>query len=304
MIRYVRHAYINRDKYDQCVKLDNSQLIYGLSWYLDGVCENWDALVLNDYDAVWPLPVRFKMGVRYFYRPFGVQQLGIFSRKAITKGELEQFILILVKHCRYADVYLNDSLSWTPDVAKVKWQKNANFILDLNRSYEEIYSGYSSNLKRNIKKAGKYSWQLFEHDSPDRLVALFKEDRGTELQLPEAFYRGLEKIMFACLHRSCGHIWTLYGKGNQLEAGIFIAEFGNRLTLLFTGNSDAGRQHQAMTYLLNEYIILKCAKSKRLDFEGSNNAGLARFYQGFGSQSYPYQNLKYNGLPFFLKWLK
>ncbi|MGB0177206.1 MAG: hypothetical protein ACPF9D_08565 [Owenweeksia sp.] len=304
MIRYVKHAFIDRDKYDQCIKLDSSQLIYGISWYLDTVCESWDALVLNDYDAVWPLPKRSKLGVTYFYRPFGVQQLGVFSRKGVTRSILKEFVEAVTRYCSYADVYLNDSHPWSIKHSNCEWHTNANYILNLGTSYEDIYSRYSSNLKRNIKKSAKYDWQLFEHDNPDRLVSLFRSDRAEELKLPHSFYRTLEKVMFACLHRSCGHLWTLYGEGNQLEAGIFITEFGNRLTLLFTGNSDAGRQHQAMPYLLNEYIIMRSQRSEKLDFEGGNSEGLARFYRSFGSESQPYQNLKYNGLPFFLKWLK
>ncbi len=304
MIRYVQHAYINRDKYDQCIKLDKAQLIYGLSWYLDTVCESWDALVLNDYDAVWPLPVRDKMGVRYFFRPFAVQQLGVFSKKRLNQKLLERFTGALVKNCRFADVYLNDTHPWTPKISNGQWKSNNNYILELDKSYEEVYDSYSNNLKRNLRKAAKNSWQLFENDGPERLIELFKQDRGKELKLPDSFYRNLERVMFACLHRSCGYLWTLYGEGNQVEAGIFITEFGNRLTLLFTGNTEAGRKRQAMAYLLNEYIIMQCGKSKRLDFEGSNEPGLARFYQGFGAEVYPYQNLKYNGLPFFLKWLK
>ncbi|HAD96852.1 MAG TPA: hypothetical protein DCG19_05560 [Cryomorphaceae bacterium] len=304
MIRYVKHAFINRDKYDQCIKLDRSELMYGMSWYLDTVCENWDALVLNDYDAVWPLPVRSKMGVTYFYRPFGVQQLGVFSRREVTQSLLDDFVKALVKNCRYADVFLNDTQPWTSQIPKCEWTSNSNYVLDINTSYEELYEGYSTNLKRNIRKAQKNNWQLFEHDDPTCLTSLFKDDRQDELKLPQPFYKTVERLMFTCLHRSCGHIWTLYGQGNQLEAGIFVTEFGNRLTLLFTGNSEAGRQHQAMAWLINEFIILHSSKGKRLDFEGSNNAGLARFYKSFGSELYPYQNLKYNGLPVFLKWLK
>ena len=31
---------------------------FALSWYLDASCDNWDALIADDYTAVMPLPYR------------------------------------------------------------------------------------------------------------------------------------------------------------------------------------------------------------------------------------------------------
>ncbi len=39
----------------------------------------WDALVLDDYQAVMPLTWRSKFGIRYLYQPAFTQQTGIFS---------------------------------------------------------------------------------------------------------------------------------------------------------------------------------------------------------------------------------
>ena len=85
MIRYMQHHAIDRVKYDHCVRMDVKGLVYGFSWYLDTLTESWDALILNDYDAVWPLPVRTKWGLKYFFRPFAVQQLGIFSKLPLER---------------------------------------------------------------------------------------------------------------------------------------------------------------------------------------------------------------------------
>ncbi|MDZ7847134.1 MAG: hypothetical protein U5L96_10385 [Owenweeksia sp.] len=108
------------------------------------MCENWDALVLNDYDAVWPLPVRTKWGFKYFYRPFAVQQLGVFSKKALGEEELHSFVDNMQQHCHFADLYLNEG-----QLLKVKALKHIRSTLQLNLglslacSFREIYHGYS-----------------------------------------------------------------------------------------------------------------------------------------------------------------
>lgn len=305
MIKYMQHHTIDRAKYDHCVMMDKLGLIYGYSWYLDTVAETWDALVLNDYDAVWPLPVRSKMGFTYFYRPFGVQQLGIFSKANLSVEDKQEFINHLQQHASYADVYLNEEqLIGLKSVKNFASELNNNFTLNLNRSYREVYHGYKTNTRRNIKKADSYKLSIFEHDSPDVLIDIFKTGKGEELQLSEDFYRTMKKAMYKCLHKGMGKLWTVYGQHNQVCAGAFFVETDKRSTLLFSGVTDMGRDMQAMFYLINEYIILWSGKPMLLDFEGSNTKSLARFYQGFGSNHLYYQRIKYNGLPLPLKWLK
>lgn len=304
MIKYVKSSSIDRFKYDQCIKLDKSGLIYGLSSYLDLVCESWDALVLNDYDAVWPLPIREKFGVKYFFRPFGIQQLGIFSKLDISDFSLSNFITELQNNCSFADVFLNEGQQIEEGFKKMKFTDNSNCVLFMNSSYEDIYGTYSKNTKRNIKKAASSKWQVMEHDSPDQLINLFQENKGKDLSIAEEFYKNMKKIMYSGIHNNWGKLWTVYSDRNELCAGIFMIEYRDRSIMLFSGNSEEGRKKGALYHLLNEYIILNSNKIQLLDFEGSNNEGLSRFYKGFGAEQRSYLNLKYNGLPLLLKWLK
>ena len=56
MIRFVEHNEVDTDKWDQCIKRSINSTPYAFSWYLDIVVSNWNALILNDYEAVFPLP--------------------------------------------------------------------------------------------------------------------------------------------------------------------------------------------------------------------------------------------------------
>ncbi len=306
MIKYLKNHFIDRFKYDQCIKLDETGIIYGLSWYMDIICEEWDALVLNDYDAVWPLPLRYKWGVKYFYRPYAVQQLGIFTKKPLNPSTLEEFIKALKQHCQYADVYLNEGQVLSErKVPLVKFMPNRNMMLDVSCSYQDIYNGFNTNTRRNIKASQKSKLQLFEQDGPEVLVRLFKDNKAKDLKLSDSFYRNIEKAMYHCLHHNCGRVWTVYGGPNIVVAGAFITEFSGRATLLFTAlDSGMGKELKAMFFLINEFLIYYSTKLRLFDFEGSNDDNLVRFYGGFGAEEKTYYNLKYNGLPWPLKLMK
>ncbi len=302
MIKYLKHNYIDRKKYDQCILMDNSKLIYGLSWYLDLICPSWDVLVLNDYDAVWPLPVNSKYGIKYFYRPFAAQQLGIFSKTKIDNKTRDEFLIQVQKNSSFAEVFANEGQSFS--APNVEQTSHLNYVLNISKSYQKIYEKYSKGIKRKLKKAQTAKLQWFENDSPKALIDLFKENKGKSLNLDNDFYRNIEKVMFAAIHRKMGALWTVYGEGNSLCSGIFVLNFRGRHILLFSGTNEEGQSKGGLSFLLNEYIIEKSEKQEFFDFEGSNDPGLAQFYGGFGAEERMYKKLKYNGLPKFLKWIK
>ena len=81
MITYLTRTQLNKNEYDNCIHNAPQSKVYALSWYLDIVADNWGALVLNNYEAVMPLPWRKKYGICYVYPPCWTQQLGVFSKK-------------------------------------------------------------------------------------------------------------------------------------------------------------------------------------------------------------------------------
>lgn len=305
MIRYLRHTYIDLEKYDACVQRHRPQVLYGYSWYLNTVCEQWDALVLDDYDAVWPLPRAQKWGITYYYVPYGVQQLGIFSKKALSPEQYRAFYQMLRDQVYYADLNLNYAHQLPePSPRSFQFQLRRNLVLDLKRPYREIYEGYATNLKRKIRKLEKEKLTLFEHDGPEVLLKLFEENKGQELQLKEPFYRNIKQLMYKMLHQNKGQLYTVYGGPNMLLAGAFMVEVDKRCYFLFSGLNEEGRAAQAMAYLLNEFIIQRSERSHLLDFEGSDQEGLARFYRSFGAEEQNYYRLILNRLPQPMRWLK
>ena len=67
MIQYLKNKEIDFKKYDACIAAAINSRIYAYSWYLNIVADNWDALVLNDYEAVMPLPI-FRLKKAFFFK--------------------------------------------------------------------------------------------------------------------------------------------------------------------------------------------------------------------------------------------
>ena len=155
MIHYIEHNDIEFEKWDACVTKSFNRLIYGFSWFLDIVCDDWDALVLNDYEAVFPLPKRKKWGIEYIYQPYFCQQLGVFSKKKVP---IESFLNCIPKRFKYLELNVSSSNCFVV-------QENNNFELELLKNVE---SHFSKNTSRNIAKAKASNLSLVSNVSPEQ----------------------------------------------------------------------------------------------------------------------------------------
>ena len=304
MIRFVKHNYVDTDKWDECIKRSVNSLPYAFSWYLDIVVAHWDALVLNDYEAVFPLPAKRKLSLKYSYMPFWVQQLGLFSKTIKGLERVNDFVAAIPKQYRFVELNMNHKAPLqSGSVFQIK--ENNNFLLSLDKPYDEQIQNYSKNLRRNLKKASLKGLQLFKNDSPKGLIQLFRADKGKSItHFSETDYKNLEHIMHVAVHKHCGELWMAYDEGNRPLAGMFLLFGPKRVVLLFTGNSREGKESAAIPFLIDEFIKESANSCLIFDFEGSNDENLARFYKSFGAVNYTYQNLKINRLPLLLRFLK
>lgn len=304
MIHFVPQKELDTDKWDACVRADGGQVFYGLSWYLDILSVDWDALVLNDYEAVMPLVHNKKMGFSYLFRPYGVQQLGIFSKIGHNEKLTHSFIAAIPEEYAYTEIFLNYNNVISPGEA-YQLEENTNLVLSLSSSYRDIYEGYSSQTKKNLNKAKKAKHKVFEFDSPDQLIALFKTHKGKEVTtMKESFYQTMRQLMYVLMHKHRGYLWTIYNETNTIIAGAFFVEIGGRIVLLFSATTPEAKQTHAMTYLLDELFIARAGEDVLFDFEGSNTKSLAKFYSGFGALHQNYYQLKINKLPAPIRWFK
>ena len=67
MIKYLKYEHIDKEKWDECIEQSFNGVIYAYSWFLDVVCEEWEALVEGDYERVFPINFRKKAGVNIIF---------------------------------------------------------------------------------------------------------------------------------------------------------------------------------------------------------------------------------------------
>ena len=296
MITYLRHDEIEKAKWDETINRSVNGIIYARSWYLDIVCPGWDALIDGDYAAVFPLTHNRKSGISYLYQPFFTQQLGIFTREHLTEKLVQDFLKAIPSKFRFAEIHLNSMNKVDPGLFSV--ESRINLELDLINTYENLRRNYDQNAKRNLKKAFDSSVSVNRRTEPDELITLFRENYGKrEGKLRFRDYEVIRKLMAYCLKKGSGMILGACLPDGRLCAAVFLLTDRNRLIFHFAASDQKARDSGAMFYLVDSIIRDHSEQPVTLDFEGSNDANVARFYKSFGARECNYSIIVINRLP-------
>lgn len=301
MIHFLEHKTIDRTKWDALIAECGN--IYAYSWYLDIVHPCWEALVEDDYQSVMPLTGGKKFGVNYLFQPYFVQQLGVFSKSPMTAETTEAFVKAIPSKYRFAEIRLNEGNAFADGAQGVEYHRNV--LLDLNQDYDTIRAHYHQNTKRNLAKAESCNLQLVTTVIPYHVVALFRDNRGALLnKWGDAEYDVLTTLAQVAQNRHTAFILGVSEKGvGQLLCAAIFMKTKNRITFLFSGLTEEGKQRQAMTWLLDQVIQQYAHQPITFDFEGSDDDNLARFYLGFGGEEVKYPSYTFNRLSLFGKAL-
>jgi len=303
MIKYLEHHQIDKVKWDDCISNSCNGIIYAYSWYLDIASPGWDALVENNYESVFPLTKNKKYGIDYLFNPYFIQQLGLFSKEKILQVDLNNFLSAIPEQFKFIEINLNSENKFvTPGFEQ---KQNLTHHLDLSASYESISKNYSESLKRNLKKAYALKQTVARNGYAPYIVVLFRTNRGKEItKLKDRHYSQFEKTVEVALQKNFCEVYDVNNeKGNTIAGAIFM-ESNNKAVFIFSGSNSEARDKFSMALLMDTYIRDHSGKNLILDFEGSNDVNLARFYKSFGAKEIVYLQIKKNTLPFPLKFFK
>lgn len=302
MIQFIEAKNIDPNRWDDLIFASQNPTIFASYEFLYTASSKWGALVFGDYQWVIPLPYKKKWGVFYIYSPPFISRLGLFSRIHLTNEEIQDAFTHIPKKFQLIELILNRS-NQLPEQTLFR-----SFELDLNIDYSDIWSKYSENTKRNVKSSNKHNLVISDEVEIDAIIDLFTKNRGKKIDnlIPDSHYETLKNLVDHAQRIGNIEKWGVYNQENIFLAGAIFLKDQNRSWFWFSGRENTLSEYKAMFFLIDQYINKNANKPIILDFNGSNDPNMARFYSGFGAVPYHYPYFKkYNPLlnP-FIKWYK
>ncbi len=299
-ITYLKNSEINKNKWDYCIAKSENGLIYSTSVFLDNMASDWDALVLDDYSAVMPLPFRKKYGIYYVYPPPFSQQIGVTSLVKITEELIHHFLNAIPAKFRYVEMNFNAANVF---IFKNENQRN-NYHLSLSPVFETLQKGFSRSAVRNIKKAIDENITVQENIATAAIIQMHRQRFNDTVGANKEDYTRLQKLFLNL--QSSGMLFTLgaFNAGKKLIAGSVYFVYKNRITFIINGNTNESLQNGATHLLMHNTIKKYSGTNCILDFEGSDFEDFVRFYKQYGAMAETYKLIKINRLRWPISLLK
>ena len=291
MIRYVKHSEIDKQRWDDALEKCINPFPYAYSWYLDKVTNyQWDALILDDYSALFPLPFKKKFFLKVIYQPFFTQQLGLFASRQETLNDINNWLKAIPVHFVKTYLHLNSKNSLPNKPTRLTHQ-----VL-LNRDYSYIYNDYSSVVTKNLKRIRNRGMQAESSQDVYSYIKFMKDNLGPKLSdLSPSDIDMLQGLLIEILERKKGFIRFCLDKNGNRIAGTFIIKSNARVIYLLAASTQSGKKANGMTYLIDNIMTELAGKEIVFDFEGSMIPGIAKFNKNFGG--------KEEHFPVIQKWL-
>ncbi|HEX2629285.1 MAG TPA: hypothetical protein VHM26_09740, partial [Chitinophagaceae bacterium] len=279
-IQYLVHSSIDKKKWDDCIAQAPNGLVYAYSFYLDEMARHWDGLVLGDYEAVMPLTWNKKYTISYLYQPFLTAQLGVFG-KNIDAGLLNAFLQSIPSKFKYWDFYLNHGNVF--GLQDFEIYQRMNYVLHLDRPYDDLYNDYRENIRRNCKKAWQSGCVMQKDFSVKKVIDLAMEqmrDHSPETQENVSRFAKLYQYLYS---RQMAITYGIASSQGELLASCVFFFSHKRAYYILVGNHPNGKTIGASHALIDAFIKDHAGKDIWLDFEGSDIRNLAFFYSSFGA---------------------
>jgi hypothetical protein len=303
MIQHVLHNNIDKIKWDTCLKNAANSLIYGYSFYLDAIAGNWDAIVINDYEAVMPLVWRKKFFISYLYQPPFTQQAGIFYRHPLTNNQYKEIENTLQQQHKFAEIFMNfgNSNCFNPQYCKPQ----TNLVLDINKPYEIIYNRYLPGFTKSLRRIAKFNFKYTEATDIDEVILLYKKlYRSRVTHLTEKDFTAFNNLCWVLQQQQMLVIKKVLNENNNLMGLALLFKDERRLYNIISCITDEGKRMEANYFLYDSIIKEYSNKGLVLDLEGSEIKGVADFYNKMNPVNQPYNFYRFNNLPALLRLFK
>lgn len=310
-IQILKRAEINENLWNDCIRKGENNLAYGYCEYLDVVTDGfWMGLVLGEYEVVFPLPLKKKIGLTYIVQPLFCAQLGAFGSLENPHVFQEDFIHAIPWYFLRTRLHLNGYFPIKRDfnMSHKNYLPKENYILDLQHSYQPNKDA-QKNIARLVEKGVQYKINEVE---ANEIVGYYQKQWG---DLNPLISKGwYQKLLTLCekfqnnRNVICEVVSAHSLDGRCLGGGIFFktqsiehtkeadaSPWKNKGFIHYVcgaANNENPESKGVMHGVLDFFIRKHLNQPMVFDFEGSSIDSVAAFYKKFNPISKPYFFIK------------
>lgn len=295
-----------KEKYKLLCK-ENPIPLFSQWYWLDSVCgkDDWDVIILenrNEILATIPYSISIdEFGNKVIQKIPLTQNNGafIFYRKDIEKYEtrlsFEMKVINLVIDeieklpiKKYRQYYHYNFTNWLPFYWRgYKQTTRYTYVIDKNKTIDEIYKGFDGQIRKALKKAEK-SLEVKENLDSKIFYSLVEKTYSRQnIKIPFG-YDTLKNIYKNLEENNSLKIFYAVDKEKNIHSAVLMGIDQESVYYLISGTDEKFRNSQALTLLIYQGILLAIKENKKFDFEGSMKKNIEIFFRKFGAEQKQY----------------
>jgi hypothetical protein len=278
MIYKYTHKTIDKTKYSVCLHQCLNYRIYAELWYLSIVSpDGYDVLVLNDYEAVMPIPYQKKLGFKFVIQPIFCQQLGIFYKENVSVEIFNLFLSFLTKYKVRSYCFNEENTPYFPS----DYLKRDNQVLNLDCDYLTLLNNYNTNKKRVLKNYSLSNIRIEEKYTGSIVTGLLGKNLNRILLASQLNI--LNTLLQELDRKKVLKQYTLFNKENIPIVYLWLIFSKGRIINLLSIRIKESEIKNSYAYLIDTVIKNYSNQKLIFDFEGSMIVGIANFNKSFGA---------------------
>lgn len=282
------------DIFHQLLNTSKPSILFQQKWWLDAVLgeNNWQFKSWknkNDELVGQIIPIEKKWGFQFSRTPKLTPYLPLLGNW--NTEDLEKAIANISDFDEW-NIALPPNSNET--IANIKFEngiiltKRKTHLLSLQSTETELWQGLSQQRKRHLKKTDKnLSFKVDELDLHHFILHHQKafEKKGNPYPFSLSF---LEKIIEAGRKNKAVFSEQAFFEGKLTGQIVCFYDEQTAYYLLGSIDRDFAQQNPMTALMFHALLKAKNLGLKTFDFEGSSDAGIARFFSEFGSQAEDY----------------
>ncbi len=265
------------------------QQLFSAKWLLDLVHPEWLVVLVGDYEAGFVIPLKKKLGIEYLVQPLFCQQFSILGNSDLITIEILENLFHWIEKKFFKAHFC---IGFSPDFLSKKWIKKdrTNCKLRIENGFQE---NYASQIKRHLQQAVKHNFKITYSQSPKELIELFVQNNNRK----NRYYKTmelvlLEKLISTGVKRGKMLIQELRNTKGVLLSGTVWFVGKKEAVFFFSARDSEAKEKGFFSFMIHNFIMNNLSFNSILNFEGSDNEGLKRYYLGFGAQKETYFEIK------------